>query len=73
MVLIDTSIWVEHLRAGHSRLKSLLVEGKVFCHELIIGELACGFNQNRREILSLLQALPSVVVAEHGEVMQFID
>jgi len=73
MVLVDTSIWVEHLRAGHSGLEALLEEGKVACHELIIGELACGSIKNRREILPLLQALPRVVEAEHDEAMRFID
>lgn len=73
MVLVDTSIWVEHLRAEHRGLEALLAEGKVSCHELIIGELACGFIKNRMEILSLLQALPSVIQAEHDEVMRFID
>ena len=73
MVLVDTSIWVEHLRAGHSGLEALLEEGKVACHELIIGELACGFIKNRSEILALLKALPSVIEAEHDEAMRFID
>lgn len=73
MVLVDTSIWVEHLRAGHRGLEGLLAEGKVACHELIIGELACGFIKNRGEILGLLQALPAVIEAEHDEAMRFID
>jgi hypothetical protein len=73
MVLVDTSIWVEHLRAGHRGLEDLLAEGKVACHELIIGELACGVIKNRREILALMQALPTVIEAEHDEAMLFID
>jgi predicted nucleic acid-binding protein len=73
MVLVDTSIWVEHLSAGHRGLEALLEEGKVACHELIIGELACGSIKNRREILPLLQALPSAIEAEHDEVLRFVD
>ena len=73
MVLVDTSIWVEYLSAGHRGLEALLKEGNVACHELIIGELACGSIKNRREILPLLQALPRVVEAEHDEAMRFID
>ena len=73
MVLVDTSIWVEHLRVGHSGLEALLEEGEVACHELIIGELACGSIKNRREISALLQALPRVVEAEHDEAMRLID
>ena len=73
MVLVDTSVWIEHLRTGHRGLEVLLMEGHVVCHRLIIGELACGFIKNRKEILSLLSALPIATEAEHDEVMSFID
>ena len=72
MVLVDTSIWVSHLARGNAPLKTLLEKAEVFCHPLIIGELACGNIRNRAEILSLLQELPSVQVAEHDEVLRFI-
>ena len=72
MVLVDTSVWVAHLRRGHIGLEALLNEGHVVCHPFIIGELACGNLKNRSEILSLLQALPLATPAEHEEVMQFI-
>lgn len=54
-------------------LDSLLNEDHVFCHSFVIGELACGNLNNRVEILSLLQALPAAVHAEHEEVMHFIE
>jgi predicted nucleic acid-binding protein len=73
MVLVDTSVWVEHLRSGNIGLKNLLNEGHVVCHLFIVGELACGNLSNRSEILSLLQALPLVDHAEHEEVMHFIE
>ncbi|MGD8535154.1 MAG: type II toxin-antitoxin system VapC family toxin [Candidatus Aminicenantes bacterium] len=73
MVLVDTSIWVSHFREGNPHLKNLLLNGNVVCHSYIIGELACGNLQNREEILSLMQALPAVVTAEHEEVLQLID
>jgi predicted nucleic acid-binding protein len=73
MVLVDTSVWVAHLRHGATGLEGLLNEGEVACHAFIIGELACGNLKNRSEILVLLQALPQAVRAEHEEVMQFID
>ena len=73
MVLVDTSVWVAHLREGNIGLSSLLDEGLVMCHSFIIGELACGNLRNRREILSLLHALPMATHAEHEEVMQFIE
>lgn len=73
MVLVDTSIWVSHLRDGHLELKELLLEGKVVCHPFVIGELACGNLQNRWEILTLLKALPVAIQAEHEEVLRFIE
>lgn len=73
MVLVDTSVWVAHFREGNSGLASLLNSGQVCCHPLIVGELACGNLKQRSEILSLLRALPSVVVAEHDEVIDLIE
>ena len=72
MVLVDTSVWIEHLREGNAGLEALLNEGRVICHPFIIGELACGNIRNRSEILSLLQTLPMARCAEHEEVMKFI-
>ncbi len=73
MVLVDTSVWVEHFRSGNIGLETLLNEGDVVCHLFIMGELACGNFSNRTEILSLLRALPLAGNAEHEEVMQFIE
>jgi predicted nucleic acid-binding protein len=73
MVLVDTSVWVSHFRDTAPRLRALLKNGDVICHPFIVGELACGNLQNRKEILALLQALPSAEVAEHDEVMKFIE
>ena len=73
MVLVDTSVWVAHLRAGETGLIGLLNNSEVLIHPFIIGELACGNLKNRVEILSLLQSLPEAAIAEHAEVMQFID
>jgi predicted nucleic acid-binding protein len=73
VVLVDTSVWVEHLRHGTIGLEALLNEGRVVCHPFVIGELACGNLQNRSEILTLLQALPRAISADHEEVMQFIE
>ena len=73
MVLVDTSVWVAHLRRGDIGLETLLNEGHVVCHPFIVGELACGNLKNRSGILSLLQALPMATPAEHEEVMRFIE
>jgi predicted nucleic acid-binding protein len=73
MILVDTSIWVSHLRDGHPELKELLLEGKVVCHPFVIGELACGNLQNRREILRLLKDLPMAQQASDEEFLCFIE
>jgi predicted nucleic acid-binding protein len=72
MMLVDTSVWVRHLREGYPHLQDLLNDGHVMCHPYIVGELACGNIKNRREVLSLLQHLPMATVAHHEEVLRFI-
>jgi predicted nucleic acid-binding protein len=71
--LVETSVWVSHLREGSPRLADLLEAGEAVCHPFVIGELACGNLSNRRTILSLMAALPQAAVAEHEEVLSFID
>lgn len=73
MVLVDTSVWVHHLRQGEPNLERLLNDGEVMCHPFVIGELACGSIRNRTEILSLLEILPLATEATHEEVLQFIE
>ena len=73
MVIVDTSIWVSHLREGNRQLESLLLDGDVVCHPFIIGELACGNIRNRTEILSLMQTLPVTPKAQDDEVLFFIE
>jgi hypothetical protein len=73
MVLVDTSVWVAHLRDGDIGLETLLEEGHVVSHSFIMGELACGNLKNRSEILSLLETLPKAVHADHEEVMELIE
>ncbi len=73
MVLVDTSIWISHFRKGFSQLQNLLMEGKVACHPFIIGELACGNLKNRKEILSLLDALPKTELTGYDEILYFIE
>jgi predicted nucleic acid-binding protein len=72
MILADTSVWVEHLRAGVPELVVLLSDGRIVNHPFVIGELACGNLRNRLEILSSLAALPSASVAAHEEVLRFV-
>ena len=73
MVLVDTSVWVSHLRDGNAELANLLNDGRVLCHPFIVGELACGNLKDRAVILSFLQLLPMSIEAEHDEVLSFIE
>jgi len=73
MILIDTSIWIDHLRAGNPQLVILLETGQVCCHPLVIGELACGSLGNRQEILGLLKSLPQLSAATDDEALFFIE
>jgi len=73
MILVDTSVWVSHLRNGNSKLGQLLNDGDVLCHPFIIGELACGNIKNRIEILSLLNALPKSDLLDNEELLLFIE
>lgn len=72
MILVDTSVWVHHLRTGSARLGALLQDEQVFSHPFVVGELACGNLRNREEILTLLAALPEVRVADHHEVLHLV-
>lgn len=73
MILVDTSVWVEHLRHGLPRLATLLLEGEVLIHPWVIGELACGNLRNRSQVLELLQGLPAATVARDAEVLLLIE
>ncbi len=73
MIIVDTSIWVVHLRKGHSHLEELLLEAEVACHPFIIGELACGNIRNRKKLLALLQTLPMAQTATSNELLHCIE
>ena len=73
MILVDTSIWIDHLRQRDERLSKLLNQGLVLAHPFVIGELALGSLQNRAVILGALQDLPQAPVATEGEVLSFIE
>lgn len=73
MILVHTSVWVEHLRHGLPRLATLLQEGEVLIHPWVIGELACSTLRNRSQVLELLQGLPAATVASDAEVLLLIE
>ncbi|GMU69729.1 MAG: ribonuclease VapC32 [Steroidobacteraceae bacterium] len=71
-MLVDTSVWIEHLRRGSPALSTLLEGGGVRTHPLVIGELACGSLGRRDTILSLLADLPGCPEVSHEEAMHFL-
>ena len=73
LVLVDTSVWVKHLRESEKDLVRLLEQGLVACHPFIIGELACGNIKNQYEIMNLLNDLPSIDALDHCDIMDFIE
>jgi predicted nucleic acid-binding protein len=73
MILVDTSVWIDHLRRGDPALIAALEAGRVLMHPFVVGELACGNLRNRVELLSLLRDLPPAPVATDAEALGFID
>ncbi len=55
MILVDTSVWIDHLRHGNETLKSLLTQQRVYMHSMVIGELACGNLHNRDQFAGTLE------------------
>ena len=73
MILLDTSVWIDHLRQNDAQVASVLESGRVLTHPFVIGELACGQLKSRSEIFALLAALPQAQVAQEQEVLFFIE
>lgn len=73
MFLVDTSVWIDHLRAGDDELARLLQAGFVVAHPLLVGELAMGNLRARETIIELMQALPQAVVAGDDEVLAYVS
>lgn len=73
MILVDTSLWIDHLRSGNDALADLLDDGAVMAHPWVTGELALGNLSRREEVLGLLRDLPQATVADHDEVLRLIE
>ena len=73
MILVDTSVWINHLKKSNDELVAHLNVGSVACHTFIIGELACGNLSNHHEIFSLLHVIPATPVVEPSELLDFIE
>jgi len=73
MILVDTSVWVDHLRSGDEDLAALLNATQVLMHPFVLGDLACGNLRQRTEVPALLKDLPQATVARDEEVLFFIE
>lgn len=72
MILVDTSIWIDHLRQGDQHLAALLGAGQVLSHPHVVGELALGNLENRSTVLDALAGLPQAPLGTDDEVLRFI-
>jgi len=73
VALVDTSVWVDHLRGTSSGLAERLVDGTVLVHPFVIGELSCGSLRHRAQVLDLLARLPEAPVLSHTEALAFVE
>lgn len=72
-MLVDTSVWVDHLRRGNATLVSLLEHAQVWTHSFVVGELACGNLAKRAQFLELIAALPHAPMAAHDEALGLLE
>ena len=73
MILVDTSIWIDHGRRRDRQLVEWLTEGLVLGHPFVQGELACGAMPRRTEVLALFDQLPPATVLSHQEMLHFVE
>jgi predicted nucleic acid-binding protein len=73
VILVDTSVWIDHFRSGNAQLIELLNSLQVLIHPFVIGELACGNLRKRRDILTYLGNLPAASTATDKEALFFIE
>ena len=73
MILVDTSVWIDHLRSGDSTLAGLLDNSAVLAHPWVTGELSLGNLSRRDEVIGLIQGLPQATSATDSEVLGLIE
>lgn len=73
MILVDTSVWIDHLHRADRVLVEALAASQVAQHPMVIGELALGSLRDRHEVMALISALPQVPLASHQEVMFMVE
>ena len=73
MVLVDTSVWIDHFHSNNDHLCKMLSQGRVLTHPFVLGELACGNLTQRSKILQYLKDLPAATMAANEEVLAFVE
>jgi len=73
VILVDTSVWVAHLRTAEPRLAGLLEDGQVLVHPFVLGELACGTLRRRQQVLAYVGRLDSAPLASNEEAHRLIE
>ena len=73
MILIDSSVWIDHLRSESPLLRTLLLDRRALAHPLVVGEIAMGSVRGRQDLLELLDDLPEAVEADHREVRLLVE
>ena len=73
MILVDSSIWADHLRSGDGTLAALLDAEEVLCHPFVVGEILMGNARNWSGLREILGSLPQAIVAEHKEVLDMVE
>ncbi|MGV1941067.1 type II toxin-antitoxin system VapC family toxin [Agrobacterium sp. 22-211-1] len=73
MILVDTSIWIDHFRYGDAELCKIINDDRLLCHPFIVGELALGNLRERDAVIAFLTAQREALIASHAEVMTIID
>ena len=73
MILADTSVWVDHLRASDAELERRLLASEIVCHPFVVAEIALGSLKDRAVVLGLLDGLQRTPVAQTNEVRQMVE
>jgi predicted nucleic acid-binding protein len=73
VILVDTSVWIDHFRYGDAELRKIINDDRLLCHPFVVGELALGSLRERDAVLAFLAAQREAIIATHAEVMTIID
>ena len=73
MILVDSSVWIRHIRHPNPTLSEYLETPEIFMHAMVLGELACGMFSNRRERFQLWRGLPTIAGHPNDDVIDWIE